>query len=74
MAHTHSSSGDTDGQRQYLDEDDSFSNSPCLYFNDGKVKFNNRWFDNANDNFGSASAFLSKSLFYIKGYPRTDTL
>ena len=41
--------------------DGDFSNAPIFNFDDDRVKFNANWFDNANDNYGSASAFLSKS-------------
>jgi hypothetical protein len=52
------------------DADGDFSNAPIFNFNDGKVKFNANWYDNANENYGSASAFLSKSLPTKKGYPQ----
>ena len=39
-----------------------FDNAPYFSFNDGKVKFNVNWTDNANTNYGSASAFLPKCL------------
>ena len=48
------------------DADGQFDNAPYFNFNDGKVKFNTNWVDNANDNYGSASAFLPKSLLNIK--------
>ncbi|MBI5222319.1 MAG: hypothetical protein HY980_02370 [Candidatus Magasanikbacteria bacterium] len=51
------------------DADSDFSNAPIFNFHDGKVKFNANWCDNANENYGSASAFLSKSLHSKKGYP-----
>lgn len=44
------------------DADGDFSNAPYFKFNDDKVKFDANWTDNANDNYGSASAFLPKSL------------
>lgn len=56
------------------DADGDFSNAPIFNFNDGKVKFNANWFDNANENYGSASAFLSKSLPRRKGIHKMDTL
>jgi len=52
------------------DADGDFSNAPIFNFNDGKVKFNANWYNNANENYGSASAFLSKSLPTKKGYPQ----
>jgi hypothetical protein len=52
------------------DADGKFSNAPIFNFNDGKVKFNANWYDNANDNYGSASVFVSKSLSNEKGYPQ----
>ena len=51
-----------DGRRQFPDADGQFENAPYFNFNDGKVKFDTNWFDNANDNYGSASGFLPKSL------------
>lgn len=47
---------------EYLDEGDSFQYSPCLCFFGGRVKFGSGWFDVADDDFGSASAFLSQPL------------
>ena len=58
----------------YPEADGDFSKSPYFNFNDGKVKFNANWYDNANENYGSASAFLSKSLHSRKGIRKTDTL
>jgi len=55
------------GGSNYPDDDDRFSNAPYFNFNDGKVKFDANWFDNANDNYGSASGFVSKSLLTRKG-------
>lgn len=49
------------------DADGNFSNAPYFNFNDGKVKFDTNYVDNANENYGSASAFLPKSLFTRKG-------
>ena len=42
--------------------DGDFSKAPNFNFNDGKVKFNTNWVSNANDNYGSASGFVPKSL------------
>ena len=58
------------GRGRYPGNGDGFSNSPYVNFNDGKVKFDTKWFDNANDNFGTVSGFVPKSLFYSKGYPQ----
>lgn len=55
------------------DADGDFSNAPIFNFNDGKVKFNANWFDNANDNYGSVSAFLPKSLYQDRKVSITDT-
>ena len=44
------------------DGDDSFGHAPYFNFNDDKVKFDTNDVSNANDNYGSASAFLPKSL------------
>jgi len=51
-----------DGRRQFPDADGQFENAPYFNFNDGKLKFNTNWVSNANDNYGSASAFSPKSL------------
>ena len=53
----------------YPEADGDFSKSPYFNFNDGKVKFDTNFVDNPNDNFGSVSGFLSKSLHSKKGYP-----
>jgi hypothetical protein len=49
------------------DADGRFDNAPIFNFNDGKVKFNANWVNNANENYGSASGFVSKSLLTRKG-------
>ena len=49
-------------ERHYPDADGQFDNAPYFNFNDDKVKFDTNWFDNANDNYGSASGFVPKSL------------
>ena len=54
--------GDIDGQRQYPDSDVRFDHAPYFNFNDGKVKFDTNYVDNANDNYGSASGLVPKSL------------
>ena len=46
----------------YPNADGKFLNAPYFNFNDDKVKFNTNQIDNANDNYGSASASLPKSL------------
>ena len=51
------------------DADGKFNKAPIVNFNDGKVKFNTNWFDNANDNYGSASALLAKSLLMTEECP-----
>ena len=61
---TFSSLGDIDGQRQYPDSDVRFDHAPYFNFNDGKVKFDTNWFDNANENYGSASGSSPKLLLY----------
>ena len=63
---TLSSSGATDGRRQTPSDEREFSNAPYFNFNDGKVKFDTNRVDNANDNYGSASAFLPKSPLIAK--------
>jgi len=54
--------GDIDGQKQIPEADGDFSHVPIFNFNDDKVKFDTNRVDNANDNYGSASGFLSKSF------------
>lgn len=49
---------------KHPDSDVRFDNAPYFNFNDDKVKFDANWFDNANDNYGSASGFVPKSLLY----------
>ena len=53
-----SSSGDTNGRGQYPDADGKFNKASIFNFNDGKVRFNTNWVNNANENYGSASGFL----------------
>jgi hypothetical protein len=57
-----SSFSDTDGQRQFPDADGDFNKAPYFNFNDGRLKFDTNYVDNANENYGSASGFLPKSL------------
>ena len=64
---TFSSFGDIDGQRQYPDSPGRFDHAPYFNFNDGKVKFDTNTVDNANENYGSASGVVPKSLIIAKG-------
>ena len=50
-------------ENNYSDSDVRFDNAPYFKFNDGKVKFDTNYVDNANDNYGSASGFDPKPLF-----------
>ena len=50
------------GEGNTPDADGKFVKAPIFNFNDDKVKFDTNDFDNANDNYGSASGFLPKSL------------
>ncbi len=52
-------------ESNYPDADASFDNAPNFNFNDGKVKFDTNSVDNTNDNYGSVSAFLPKSLLIL---------
>ena len=47
---------------KYPDSDVRFDHAPYFNWNDGKVKFDTNWYDNANDNYGSASGLVPKSL------------
>lgn len=51
---------DTDcaGDEFAPDADGVFSHTPVFRFSDGGVKFHAHWFDDANGNYGSVSAFL----------------
>lgn len=51
------------GKDNYPDADGDFNKAPYFNFNDVKVKFDTNDVDNANENYGSASGFGSKSLF-----------
>ena len=44
------------------DADGQFDNAPYFNFNEGKLKFDTNWISNVNDNYGTASGFLPKSL------------
>lgn len=50
------------GKDNYPDADGQFENAPIFNFNDGKLEFNTNWFNNANDNYGSASGAVPNSL------------
>jgi len=41
---------------------DEFLRAPIFNFNDDRLKFDTDRVDNANENYGSASGFLPKSL------------
>jgi len=58
------------GEDNTPDADGDFSNAPILNFNDDRLKFDTNWFDNANDNYGSVSAFLPKSLLRGRRHPQ----
>lgn len=47
--------------------DGEFDKAPYFNFNDDKVKFDTNRVDNTNDNYGSASGFLPKSLLNEEG-------
>lgn len=52
------------------DADGQFENCPYANFNDGQVKFDTNWVNNANDNYGSVSGVSPKSLLMtVKGIP-----
>lgn len=55
-----------DGRGQYPDGDGQFDNAPIFNFNDDKLKFDNNWVNNPNDNYGSASGFVSKSPLSVE--------
>jgi hypothetical protein len=57
------------GKGNIADADGDFSKSPIFNFNDDKLKFDTNDVDNANDNYGSASAFLPKSLLRRLRHP-----
>jgi hypothetical protein len=62
------------GKGKHPDSDVRFDNAPYFNFNDGKVKFDTNWFDNANDNYGSASGFVPKSLLHRQKSVPADAL
>lgn len=47
---------------KYFDGDGQFQNAPYFNFNDDQVKFNTRKLGNFNDNYGSVSGAVPKSL------------
>jgi len=49
--------------------DGQFVKAPIFNFNDDKLKFNTNDVDNANENYGSVSGFLPKSLPQKKRMP-----
>jgi hypothetical protein len=49
----------------HCDEDGSFDGAPYFNFNDSRVKFDDNYADNANDNYGSSSGFLPKFLLRL---------
>ena len=55
------------GKGKYPDSDVRFDHAPYFNFNDGKVKFDTNTVDNANENYGSASGVVPKSLIITKG-------
>lgn len=54
-----------DGREQNADDGKTFDNASYVNFNDGRVKFDTNRVDNANENYGSSSAFLPKYLFML---------
>ena len=50
------------GKGKYPDSDVRFDNAPYWNFNDDNVKFDTNRVDNANDNYGSVSGLVPKSL------------
>ena len=50
------------GRGNNPDADGRFDNAPYFNFNDDKVKFDTNPVNNANENYGTASGFLPKSL------------
>lgn len=47
--------------------DGHFDHAPYFNFNDDKVKFDTKHVSNTNDDYGSASALVPKSLSNAKG-------
>lgn len=45
----------------YWNAEGKWNNSPYFNFNDGKLKFNTNWADNANDNYASVVVSLGVS-------------
>lgn len=50
------------GKNKYSESDVRFDHAPILNWNDDKLKFNTDDVSNPNDQYGSASGFLPKSL------------
>jgi len=50
------------GEGNNPNADGDFDNAPIFNFNDDNVKFNTNWVSNANENYGSTSGFVPKSL------------
>ena len=59
------------GRGKYPDSDVRFDRAPYFNFNDGKIKFDTNYVDNANDNYGSASDLVPKSFLIKKVSIRT---
>lgn len=55
-----------DRQKQIPDADGCFDRAPYFNFNDSQLKFDTNTIDNVDDNYGSASGFLPKSLLLSK--------
>jgi hypothetical protein len=55
------------GKSKDSEADGDFDKAPYFNFNDDKVKFDTNRVDNTNDNYGSASGFLPKSLLNEEG-------
>jgi len=51
---------DCAGDEYDPDADGDFSRAPYFSFSGGGVEFAANWFDNANEDYGSALAFLSQ--------------
>jgi len=56
-----------DGQSKLSEADGQADKAPYLNFNDGKVKFNTNWTDNANENYGAVSCWLPPKSLLKKG-------
>ncbi len=58
LNHFHDLWIDCAGDEYAPDADGDFSDAPLFYFRDGRVGFDAYWFGDANESYGSASAFL----------------